>query len=89
MLNGSTAPKISEANADASLAVFRSLTPITLHTPLTGRLRGVIAMGTPDSTVAFDYDQAHGEETVEQFWRVLEGLMMNLTDTQQSKRTCQ
>jgi hypothetical protein len=88
-INGSTAPKMSEANADASLAVFRSLAPTKLHTPLKGHLRGVIAMGTPDTTVAFDYDQTHGEETIEQFWRVLEGLIVNLADTQQSKRTCQ
>jgi hypothetical protein len=73
-INCSVAPKMSEASADASLAVFRSLAPIKLQTARKGRLRGVIAMGTPDTTAAFDYGEAHADETVEQFWRLLEGL---------------
>jgi hypothetical protein len=56
-----------EANPDASLALFRSLPPIKLQAPLKGRMCSVIAMGSPDTTVALDYDEAHGEETVEQF----------------------
>jgi hypothetical protein len=86
-INGSAAPKTSEASTDASLAVFRSLAPIKLQTARKGRLRGVIAMGTPDTTVAFDYDEAHADETAEQFWQVLEGLMVSLADRQQCKRT--
>jgi chromosome segregation ATPase len=64
-----------------SLAILQSIAPVRL-TELSahGRLAGVVAMGTPETTRMFEFENRRGSEESGKIWRLLEQMSESLSE---------